>query len=131
MIEENYSWQLHPLLFLDDIHIHGGIDETSLSHLKSPCFLGSLFGLDFGGGSSFTSWMKEQMDDYYFDTYYIIWEHNYRTWNAHLCHWSRFEWSLEACMHLANGSLLTWRYKHFHDFLVRHLLEVHFYYVVI
>ena len=33
MIEEHYYWQQHPLLFLDDIHIHGGIDETSLSHL--------------------------------------------------------------------------------------------------
>ena len=33
-------------------------------------------------------------------------------------------------MHLENGGLLTWRYKHFHDFLMRHLLDVHFYYVV-
>ena len=33
-------------------------------------------------------------------------------------------------MHLENGSLLTRRYKHFHDFLVRHLLDVHYYYVV-
>ena len=48
----------------------------------------------------------------------------------HLCHWIRFDWSLEACMNLANGSLLTWRYKHFHDFLMRHLLDVSFYYVV-
>ena len=37
-----------------------------------------------------------------------------------LCHWIIFYWSLEACMHLANGGLLTWR----------HLLDVHFYYVV-
>ena len=28
------------------------------------------------------------------------------------------------------GGLLTWRYKHFHDFLMRHLLDVLFYYVV-
>ena len=34
-------------------------------------------------------------------------------------------------MYLANGSLLTGGYKHFHDFLVRHLLDVHSYYVVI
>ena len=34
-------------------------------------------------------------------------------------------------MHLANGSLLIGRYKHFHDFLMRHLLDVHFYYVVV
>ena len=33
-------------------------------------------------------------------------------------------------MHLENGSLLTWRYKHFHDFLMLHLLDVSFYYVV-
>ena len=51
-------------------------------------------------------------------------------WDPHLCHWRRFDWSLEACMHLANGSLLTWRYKHFYDFLMRHLLDVSFYYVV-
>ena len=114
-----------------DIHIHECIDETSLSHLKSSCFPFSLFCSDFGGGSSFTSWMKEQIGDYYFVAYYIIWEKNYRTWYPHLCHWSIFDWSLEACMYLANGSLLTRRYKHFHDFLVRHLLDVHSYYVVI
>ena len=33
-------------------------------------------------------------------------------------------------MYLANGSLFTGWYKHFHDFLVRHLLDVHSYYVV-
>ena len=32
-------------------------------------------------------------------------------------------------MHLENDGLLTWRYKHFHDFLMRNLLDVHFYYV--
>ena len=31
MIEEHYYWQIHPLLFLDDIHIHGCIDETYLT----------------------------------------------------------------------------------------------------
>ena len=67
---------------------------------------------------------------YYFDAYHILWEHHYRTWDPHLCRWIRFDWSLEACMHLANGSLLTGRYKHFHDFLVRLLLDVHSYYVV-
>ena len=111
-----------------NIHIHECIDETSLSHLKSSCFICSLFGSYFGGGSSFTSWMKEQMDDYYFDAYEIIWEHNYRTLDHHLCHWIIFYWSLEACMHLENGGLLTWRYKHFHDFLMRHPLDVHFCY---
>ena len=35
-----------------------------------------------------------------------------------------------SCMHLENGGLLTWRYKHFHDYLMRHLRDVHFYYVV-
>ena len=73
--------------------------------------------------------MKEYMDEY-FDAYHILLENNYRTWDPHLCHWSIFGWSLEACMHLANGSLLTWRYKHFHGFLVRHVHDVHFYYVV-
>ena len=51
-------FQQQPLFHHDDIDIHGCIDETSLSHLKYSCFLCSLFGLDFGGGYSFTSWMK-------------------------------------------------------------------------
>ena len=129
MIEENYYWQQHPLMLHDDIHIHECIDENSLSHLKSSCFICSLFGSDFGGSSSFTSWMKEHMADY-IDAHYIFLEHNYEIWYRHLFHWSKFDWSLEACMHLANGHLRTWRYKHFHDFLMRHLLDVHFYYVV-
>ena len=45
--------QQHPLLHYYDIHIHGCIDQTSLSHLKSSCFLCSLYGLDFGGAYSF------------------------------------------------------------------------------
>ena len=56
----------------------------------------------------------------YFDAYQFLLDQHYRTWDTQLCHWSRFDWSLEACM-----------YKHFHDFLVRHLLDVHSYYVVI
>ena len=64
MIEENYYWQQHPLMLHDDIHIHECIDETYLSHLKSSCFPCSLFCSDFGGGSPFTYWMKEHMDDY-------------------------------------------------------------------
>ena len=103
--------------------------ETSLSHLKSPFFFFSLLGSYFSGDSSFTSCMKEYMAEY-FDAYKNLLEKHYRTWDPHLCNWSRFDWSLEACMHFENGSLLTWRYKHFHDFLVRHLLDVHFYYVV-
>ena len=42
--EENYYWKQNPLLFHDDIHIHGCINETSLIHFKSSCFLFSLFG---------------------------------------------------------------------------------------
>ena len=33
-------------------------------------------------------------------------------------------------MYLENGGLLTWRYKYFHDFLMRRFLDVHFSYVV-
>ena len=40
-------------------------------------------------------------------------------------------YAIGAYMYLENGSLLTGRYKHFHDFLVRHLLVVHYYYVFI
>ena len=39
MIEEHYYWKKHPLLFHDDKHIHGCIDDTSSSHLKSSCFI--------------------------------------------------------------------------------------------
>ena len=63
-------------------------------------------------------------------SYHILLYQHYRTWDPHLCHWTRFDWSLESCMHLENGGLPTWRYKHIHDFLMRHLLYVHFYYVV-
>ena len=65
MIEAHYYWQKHPLLFLYDMHVHGCINETCLSHLNPFCFLCSLFGLDFGGGSSFTPWIKEHMADYF------------------------------------------------------------------
>ena len=44
VIEEHSYWKKNPLLFHDDIHIHGRIDDTSLTHLKSSCFLYSLFG---------------------------------------------------------------------------------------
>ena len=64
--------QQHPLLHYNDIHINGCSDEASLIHLKSSCFLFFLFGSYFGGGSSFTSWVKEHMDYYYFDAYYIL-----------------------------------------------------------
>ena len=101
--------------------------ETYLSHLKSRFFC-SLFRSDFSGDYSFTSCMKEYMAEY-FDAYHIPLEQNYRTWDPHLCHWIIFYWSLEACMHLENDGLLTWRYKNFHDFLMRHLIDVHFYYV--
>ena len=57
IIREQYylNLQQHPILFHDDIHIHGCIDETSLRHLNTSCFLCSLFGSHFGRGSSFTS----------------------------------------------------------------------------
>ena len=81
------DFQQHHLLHYDDIHMHGCIDETSLSYLKSSCFLCSLFGSDFGGASSFTCWMKEHMADYYFNAYYIILEKHFRTQYPQLCHW--------------------------------------------
>ena len=79
MIEALYYWKQHPLLFIDDIHIHGCIDETYLSHLKSPYSLFSIFGLDFSGGSSFTSWMKEHM--------LIILMHLTFFWSSIIGHW--------------------------------------------
>ena len=99
--------------------------ETSLSHLKSPCFFFSLFGSYFGGGSSFTSWMKEHMA-YYIDEHYIFLEHHYGTWDPHLCHWGRSNIILDACVYGPHGYLLTWMYKHLHDSLMRYLLDVNF-----
>ena len=38
MIRENFCFQPHTWLYLYDSLIHGRMGETSLSHLKSPCF---------------------------------------------------------------------------------------------
>jgi len=132
MIEENYYWNrcLFLILFHDDIHIHGCIDERSLSHLKTSCFLWSLFGSIFCEGSSFTSRMKEHMDDYYFDASYILLEKHYRTWDPHLYHWSKFDIISDACVYGPHDDLLTWMYKHFHDPLKGYLLDVQLYDVV-
>ena len=70
MIEEHYYWKTNPLILHDEIHIHECIDETYLIHLKSLCFPCCLFCSDFCGGSPFTYWMKEHMDDY-IDEHYI------------------------------------------------------------
>ena len=94
------------MVSVNDIHIHGCIDETSLSYLNSPYFIGCLFGLDFGGGSSLTSWMKENMADY-FDAYYIILEYYYRTWDPCLCHLRRYDIILDACVCGPHDDLLT------------------------
>ena len=107
MIEEHYCWKQHPLLFLVDIYIHGCVDETSWSHLKSSCFLCSLFGSYFGGGSSFTSWMKENMADY-IDAHYMFLEQHYGTRDDNLCHLRRHDIILDACAWAAHDDLLTW-----------------------
>ena len=126
MIEEHYYWQKHPLMLHDDINIYECIYETSLSHLKSSCFPCSLFCSDSGGGSPFTYWMKEHMDDY-FDAYYIILEKHYRTWDPHLCHWSIFDMIFDACVYGPHDDQLTWVYKRFHDSLIRYLLDENLY----
>ena len=59
LIGENFCFQPHNLLYLYDSLIYGCMGETSLMHLKSPCFFCSLFAPDFSGDCSFTSWMKE------------------------------------------------------------------------
>ena len=42
-----------------------------------------------------------------------------------------FDIILYACVYGPHGDLLTWMYKHFHDSLMRYLLDVHLYDVVI
>ena len=41
-----------------------------------------------------------------------------------------FDIILYACVYGAHDDLLTWIYKHFHDYLMRYLLDVHLYDVV-
>ena len=60
MIGEHFCLQPHTFLYIYDSLIHGCMGETSLSHLKSFCFSCSLFGSDFSGDYSFTSWMCKQ-----------------------------------------------------------------------
>ena len=50
--------------------------------------------------------MKEHMADY-FDASYIILEHNYRTWDPHPLHWSRFDIILDSCVYGPHDDLLT------------------------
>ena len=73
--------------------------------------------------------MKEHMVDY-FDAYYIILEHHYRTWVHHLCHWRIFDKILDACVYGPHDDLIAWMYTHFHDSLMRYLLSVHLHDVV-
>ena len=67
--------------------------------------------------------MKEHIDDYYFDATYIILEQHYRTWDPHLCHWSKFDIILDACVYGPHDDLLTWMYKNFHDPLMSSIGE--------
>ena len=64
------------------------------------------FGSNFGGGSSFTSWMKEHMADY-LDAHYIFLEHHYGTWDTHLCQWDISDIILDACVYGPHDDLLT------------------------
>ena len=67
------------------------------------------------------------MADYYFDASYILLEKYYRTWDPHLCHWSRFDIIIDTCVYGPHDDLLTWMYKNFHDPLMRYLLDVKLY----
>ena len=75
--------------------------------------------------------MKEHMDDYYFYSSNILLEHNYRTWDPHLCDWRKFDIILDACVYGPHDDLLTRMNKHFHDPLMRYLLDVQLYDVVV
>ena len=88
-------------------------------------------GSYFGGGYSFTCWVKEHMVDYYFDGSYILLEQHYRTWDPHIFHWDISNIILDACVYGPYDYLLTWMYKHFHDSLMRYLINVQLYDVVI
>ena len=102
----------------DDIHIHECINETYFSHLKSSCFPCSLFCSNFGGGSPFTYWMKEHMDDY-IDAHYVSFGAHYY---SHLLQHSLLlsdDAHLHGCtygMHLSH--LKT------HGFIAQHLVHL-------
>ena len=63
----------------------------------------------------------------YIDAHYILWDHTYDTWGPHLYHWGRSDVILHACVYGLHGDLLTWMHKHFHDYLMRYILNVHLY----
>ena len=73
--------------------------------------------------------MKEHMVDY-LDEHYIILEQHYGTWDPHLCHWGRYNIILDAFVYGMHADLLTWMYNHFHDSLMRYLIDVHLYDVI-
>ena len=66
----------------------------------------------------------------YIDSPYIILEHHYRRWDPHLCQWGRFDKIPDACVYGPHNDLLSQMYKHFHDSLIRYLLDLHLYDVV-
>ena len=49
------------------------------------------------------------------------------TWDPHLCHWGGFDKIPDACVYGPHNDILSQMYKHFHDYLMRYLLDVHLY----
>ena len=45
-------------------------------------------------------------------------------------HWGRSNIILDSCVYGLHDDILTWMYKHFHDCLMRYLIDVHLYDVV-
>ena len=72
--------------------------------------------------------MKEHMDDYYFDAYYIVLEHIYRKWDPHIFHWIIFDIILDAYVIGPHNDLLSQMYKNFHDSLMKCLIDVVMYF---
>ena len=70
--------------------------------------------------------MKEHMA-YYIDVHYIFLEHHYGTWDPHVCHWVRYDIILDSCVYGPHDDLLDCMYTHFHDSLMRYLIDVHLY----
>ena len=66
----------------------------------------------------------------YIDAHYIFLEQHYGTWDPHLYHWGISHIILDACLYGPHGDIVTPMYKHFHDSLMRYLLDVHLYDVV-
>ena len=125
MIGENFCFQPHTLLYLYEYLIHGCMGETLFDSFEVSLFFLLIIWFIFWCRFLIHSLDERKNGWLYWCTLYIfgvsLWDMGSSPMS--LEHIWLVTWSLYA---LENGGLLTCMYKHFHDFLMRHLLDVHF-----